>query len=108
MSELVSEVEDAGFEEEVLKSDVPVLVDFWAPWCEPCKSMAPLIDEIAEDFKDKVKIVKVNVDSNKKYAAQYKVRGIPNFVVFNGGEVKEQLVGVVSKQDLVKAIESAL
>ena len=108
MSELVSEVEDAGFEEDVLKSDVPVLVDFWAPWCEPCKSMAPLIDEIAEDFKDKVKIVKVNVDSNKKYAAQYKVRGIPNFVVFSGGEIKEQLVGVVSKQDLVKAIESAL
>ncbi len=108
MGELVSEVEDAGFEDEVLKSDIPVLVDFWAPWCEPCKSMAPLIDEIAEDFKDKVKIVKVNVDSNKKYAAQYKVRGIPNFVVFNGGEVKEQLVGVVSKQDLVKAIESAV
>jgi len=106
MSDLVSEVEDAAFEQEVLQSDIPVLVDFWAPWCEPCKSMSPLIDEVAEDFKGKVRIVKVNVDSNKKYAAQYKVRGIPNFILFSGGEIKEQLVGVVSKQDLVKAIES--
>jgi len=106
MSDLVSEVEDAAFEQEVLQSEIPVLVDFWAPWCEPCKSMSPLIDEVAEDFKGKVRIVKVNVDSNKKYAAQYKVRGIPNFILFSGGEIKEQLVGVVSKQDLVKAIES--
>jgi len=108
MSDLVAEVEDSNFEQDVLNSDLPVLVHFWAPWCEPCKSMTPLIDEVAEDFAGKVKIVKVNVDENKKYAAQYKVRGIPNFILFSGGEIKEQLVGVVSKQDLVKAIEQAL
>ena len=105
MSDLVAELKDEDFEQEVLKAEVPVLVDFWAPWCEPCKSMTPLIQEIAEDFDGKVKIVKVNVDENKKYAAQFKVRGIPNFILFSGGEIKEQLVGVVSKQDLTKVIE---
>ena len=108
MSDLVAELKDADFEQEVLNASVPVLVDFWAPWCEPCKSMTPLIQEIAEEFEGKVKIAKVNVDDNKKFATQYKVRGIPNFILFSGGEIKEQLVGVVSKQDLIKAIDEAL
>ncbi len=102
------EVEDSSFEEEVLKSEIPVMVDFWAPWCEPCKAMSPLLSELAETYAGKLKIVKVNVDDNKKFAAQFKVRGIPNFVFIKDGEALDQVSGAVPKQDLVKAIDQLL
>lgn len=102
------EVEDNSFEEEVLKSEIPVMVDFWAPWCEPCKAMSPLLNELAESYAGKLKIVKVNVDDNKKFAAKFKVRGIPNFVFIKDGEARDQVSGAVPKQDLVKAIDELL
>ncbi len=100
----VGEVSDNSFEQEVLKSGVPVLVDFWAPWCGPCKSIAPVLEELATDYSGKLKIVKVNVDDNPKTPSQYNVRGIPNLVFFKNGEVVEQVVGAVPKDQLVDAI----
>lgn len=103
----VGEVSDSSFETEVLNADVPVLVDFWAPWCGPCKSIAPVLEELASEFDGKIKIVKINVDDNPKTPTQYNVRGIPNLVFFKGGEVIEQIVGAVPKDQLVEAINKA-
>lgn len=105
MSGNVSDVTDDGFDGEVLKSDVPVLVDFWAPWCGPCKSIAPILEELASDYAGKLKIVKMNVDENPNTPANYDVRGIPNLVFFKSGEVVEQVVGAVPKDQLVAAID---
>jgi len=105
MSGKIIEVTDANFEEEILKSTVPVLVDFWAPWCGPCKSIAPVIEELAADYGDKVKFAKLNVDDNPKTPSKYDVRGIPNLVIFKSGELVEQIVGAVPKDQLVEAID---
>jgi thioredoxin 1 len=105
MSQHVVEGSDANFEEEVLKSSVPVLVDFWAPWCGPCKSIAPVIDELAAEYAGKVKMVKVNVDNNRDAAMRYNVRSIPNLILFKNGESQEQIIGAVDKRELVKAIQ---
>jgi len=105
MSGKIVEVTDANFEEEILKSSVPALVDFWAPWCGPCKSIAPVIEELAADYGDKVKFAKLNVDDNPKTPSKYDVRGIPNLVIFKSGEVVEQIVGAVPKDQLVEAID---
>jgi len=102
----VVEVNDKSFEEEVLKSDVPVLVDFWAPWCGPCKTIGPVVEELAQEYGAKLKVVKVNVDDNKEAAMKYNVRGIPNLIIFKDGEAQEQIVGAVAKQELVKAIDA--
>lgn len=104
MSENVYELSDSDFQAQVLESDVPVLVDFWAPWCGPCKSIAPVLEELAEEFKGKIKFAKINVDDNPKTPTNYNVRGIPNLIFFKGGEVFEQVVGAVPKDQLLTAI----
>ncbi len=91
------EVTDATFEEIVLKSDKPVLVDFWAAWCGPCRMLAPIVDELNNDFGDKVVITKVDVDAHQEFAAKYGVRNIPTVLMFKGGEVADKQVGVAPK-----------
>ncbi len=101
----VQHVSDDDFEGEVLKSSIPVLIDFWAPWCGPCKTIAPLVDEVASEYAGRLKVVKMNVDDNPRTPSQYGVRGIPNLIIFKDGEVKEQIVGAVPKSQLTKAVE---
>ena len=107
-SDNIKHVSDSNFEGEVLKSPTPVLVDFWAPWCGPCKAIAPLLDELADDYAGRLKIVKINVDDNPETPARYGVRGIPNLLIIKGGQVKDQIVGAVPKGHLVKAVDQAL
>jgi thioredoxin 1 len=107
-SELVNHVTDANFDQEVLKSDKAVLIDFWAPWCAPCRAIAPLIDELAGEYAGRLKVVKINVDDNPETPARYGVRGIPNLLIIKSGQVKEQIVGAVPKSHLVRAVDTAL
>ena len=104
----VQETSDATFEQDVLQSAQPVLIDFWAPWCGPCRAIAPIVEELARDYAGRVKVVKMNVDDNPQSPSKYGVRGIPNLIVFKGGQVHEQIIGAVAKARLVKAIDSAL
>lgn len=104
----VSHVTDKNFEQEVLKSEQPVLIDFWAPWCGPCKAIAPIVDELATQYAGKLKVVKINVDDNPQTPARYGVRGIPNLLIISGGQVKDQIVGAVPKGHLVRALDAAL
>jgi len=90
----------ANFEQEVLKSPVPVVVDFWAEWCGPCKQVAPVLDELAGEYDNRVRIGKVNIEEDQELATDYGVRAIPTFLLFKGGEVAGQIVGMVSKRDL--------
>jgi thioredoxin 1 len=107
-SELVNHVTDANFDQEVLKSDKAVLIDFWAPWCAPCRAIAPLIDELAGEYAGRLKVFNINVDDNPETPARYGVRGIPNLLIIKSGQVKEQIVGAVPKSHLVRAVDSAL
>ena len=101
----VADVTDATFEQEVLKSGIPVLVDFWAPWCGPCRAVAPVVDEIADEFKGKLKVLKLNTDENPKTAQSYRISGIPSLLVFKNGQPVEQVVGAVPKTTLTSAIQ---
>ena len=96
---------DAAFDQEVLRSDVPVLVDFWAEWCGPCRQMGPTIDVVASEYVGKVKVGKVDVDANGNTAMRYNVRGIPTLLLFKGGQVVEQRVGAIGKSDVQKMID---
>jgi thioredoxin 1 len=106
--EKITEVGDNNFETEVLKCTLPVLVDFWAPWCGPCKSIAPIIEELAVQYEGKLKVAKLNVDDHPATAARYGIRGIPNLIILKGGAVKEQIIGAVAKAKLVAAIDKAI
>lgn len=97
---------DDDFNEQVVKSDLVTLVDFWAEWCGPCKSIAPTVEELAEEYKGKAKIGKLNVDENPKTATQFGIRGIPTLLLFKEGKVIQQMVGVKSKSDIQKALDS--
>ena len=105
MSEKIVTLSDATFDEHVKSSDVPVLVDFWAEWCGPCKMIAPLLDELADEYDGKVKIGKVNIDEHQSLAAEYGVRAIPTLLLFNKGEIAEQLVGAKSRRDFKASLD---
>ena len=104
----VMNIGDGDFSKEVLESDKPVLVDFWATWCAPCRAIAPAIEELAAQYKGKVKVAKVNIDDNQDTPQQYGIRSIPTLLVFKGGKVVEQIVGAVPKSRLEAAITKAL
>ena len=108
MSDAVVQVSDSTFDAEVLKSDVPVLVDFWAEWCGPCRMVAPVVEEVAKQYKGRIKVAKVDVDQNQRIATQYSIRSIPSLYVFKGGKVVEQIVGAVPKHQIVSVIDGVL
>jgi len=104
----VLDVTDDNFEQEVLKSETPVLVDFWAPWCGPCKMVAPTVDAIANDYQGRARVVKVNTDVSRKAAMNYRIEGIPTLLVFKNGQPVERLVGVQPKDKLTAALDKHL
>jgi thioredoxin 1 len=104
-SKEIFEVNDSNFDQDVLKADQPVLVDFWATWCGPCRAIAPIVDELAQEYQGKIKVGKMDVDRNPSTPMRYGVRGIPTLLVFKGGQVKEQIVGYVPKETLQKALD---
>jgi thioredoxin 1 len=108
MSENTIEITDATFEEEVVKSTLPVLIDFWAVWCVPCKMIAPAVDQIAAEYKEKLKVGKMDVDKSPKTPGKFGVRGIPTLLLFKGGQLKETIVGVTPKDRIVAAISKHL
>ncbi len=102
------QVSDADFEAEILKSDTPAMVDFWAAWCGPCRAIAPVVEELARDYAGKVKVAKMNVDENAKTPAKYGIRAIPTLIIFKGGQVVEQITGAVSRSIIENALKKAL
>ncbi len=108
MAEGIQEVSDATFDAEVIQSDMPVLVDFWAPWCGPCKAIGPILETISKDFEGRLKIVKCNVDDNPSTPSNYGIRAIPTLILFKNGEKVEQIVGMVEKSKLEQTIKNNL
>lgn len=102
------EITDSNFETEVIKSSTPVLIDFWAAWCAPCRALAPTVDAIADEYKGRVKVGKLDVDANGSTSARYNIRGIPTLLVIKDGQVKEQIVGAVDKAAIAKALDKHL
>ncbi len=107
-SEAILELSDAIFDDEVINSDVPVLVDFWAPWCGPCRAVAPIVEEISSAYEGQIKVGKVNVDENPSTTMKFGIRSIPTLLVFKGGEAVEQIIGAVPKGEIEKALDKAL
>ncbi|MBT9495805.1 MULTISPECIES: thioredoxin TrxA [Zoogloea] len=108
MSEHIHYVTDASFEAEVLQSPTPVLVDYWAEWCGPCKMIAPILDEVAKEYNGKLKVAKLNIDENQETPAKYGIRGIPTLMLFKGGNIEATKVGALSKSQLAAFIDSHL
>ncbi len=108
MSDKIVHVSDASFKADVLESGTPVLVDFWASWCGPCKMIAPILDEIADDYAGRLKVCKIDVDANREVAAQYGVRGIPTLMLFRNGELSGTQVGALSKAQLAAFVDAAV
>jgi thioredoxin 1 len=107
-NENLTVVSDANFAEEILKADKPALVDFWAPWCGPCKALGPLVEALADEYHDRVKVGKINIDDNPKTAANYGVRSIPTLILFKEGKVLDTLIGLVPKDRLETFLKKAL
>ena len=108
MSEFVSEVTDQSFEQEVLKSEQPVLVDFWAEWCHPCKMLTPAVEQVAKEYEGKAKVVKLNIDDSGETPQRFGITGIPTLIVFKGGAEAERVVGATSKDNISRMIDRAL
>lgn len=108
MSENITHVTDATFSDAVLKSETPVLVDFWAEWCGPCKMIAPILDDLAASYQGRLKVAKINVDHNQKTPRNYNVRGIPTLMIFKDGKVQATQIGAVSKTQLAQIIDKAI
>jgi len=108
MADNIMEVTDDSFEKEVVGSDSLTVVDFWAEWCAPCKMIAPIIEELATEYSGKIKFGKLNVDDNKHTAMKYNIRGIPTLLVFKGGDLVDQIIGVKGKEELKKTFEKSL
>jgi len=106
--EIIVNVMDANFEEEVIGSELPVLVDFWAVWCGPCRMVAPLVEQIAQEYSDRLKVAKLNVDENQAIPAKYGIMSIPTLLLFKGGELKETIVGALPKDKIVDAVSKHL
>jgi thioredoxin 1 len=104
----VVQVSDAAFDGDVLKSDKPVLVDFWAPWCGPCRSVGPIVDDLATQYKDKLKVAKVNVDESSEVAMKYQITSIPTFILFKNGQVADRVLGALPRSEFVKFIDRNL
>jgi len=101
----VQEVSDTSFESDILKSSVPVLVDFWAPWCGPCRTVGPIVDELANQYAGKIKVAKVNVDESQQVAFQYQVTSIPTFILFKNGRVADRVLGALPRSEFVRFID---
>ncbi|MCZ6468688.1 MAG: thioredoxin [Candidatus Dadabacteria bacterium] len=107
-SDAIIELSDSTFESEVVNSDLPVLVDFWAPWCGPCRAIAPLVEEISSSYEGKIKVGRMNVDENQSTTMKFGIRSIPTIIMFKGGEAVDQIIGAVPKGEIERVVDKSL